>query len=91
MKLTRTRLKEIIRDEIKKINENSETGLMVYPSTSQDKFKIDKWLETADWFGGWDREGYFFFPENQSMYDELEKELEKEFYKLKINARFEGI
>ncbi len=91
MKLTKSGLKEIIREEIKKINERNDQGLIVYPSTRQDKDKIQKWVDTSDYYAEWDREGYFMFPEKPSMYDELERELEKEFNKLKINARFEGI
>jgi hypothetical protein len=91
MKITRSQLKEIIREEIQKLNERSDYGLMVYPSTQQDKSKIQKWLDVSDYYAEWDREGYFLFPEKRSSYNSLEDELGREFLKRKINARFEGV
>jgi hypothetical protein len=91
MKLTKTQLKEIIREEIKNVSEAKETGLMVYPITKQDETKILKWLERSDYWGEWQRGGYFLFPEKKSNYDDLERELEKEFRKYDIDARFEGV
>jgi hypothetical protein len=91
MKLTKSQLKEIIREEIKNVSEAKETGLMVFPITKQDETKIIKWLERSDYFAEWWRYGYFLFPEKKSNYDDLERELEKEFRKYNINARFEGV
>lgn len=71
---------------------NNETGLMVYGRTNLDNNAIQDWLEDSDYSAEWNhREGYWLFPEEEENYDELEKELEKEFRKAKINARFEGI
>jgi hypothetical protein len=91
MKLTKSQLKEIIREEIKNVSEANEAGLMVYPSTRQDQAKIQKWLDSSDYYAEWDREGYFLFPEKRSAYNSLEDELGKEFGKLRINVRFEGV
>lgn len=91
MKITKSQLKEIIREELSNMNEAKETGLYVTPKSNADKQKIEKFLDTSDYYGEWDREGYFFFPEKPSEYDSLEKELDKEFLKRKISARFEGI
>jgi hypothetical protein len=91
MKLTKTQLKEIIREEIKNVSEAKETGLMVYPSTRQDQVKLEKWLDSSDYYAEWNRGGYFLFPEKRSAYNSLEDELGKEFGKRRINARFEGV
>lgn len=91
MKLTKSQLKEIIREELSKMNEANDTGLYVTPTSNQDKQKIEKFLDTSDYYGEWNREGHFFFPEKPEDYDNLEKELDKEFQKRKISARFEGI
>jgi hypothetical protein len=73
------------------MNESSDHGLMVYPSTRQDQSKIQKWLDSSDYYAEWDRDGYFLFPEKRSLYNKLEDELGKEFNKHRINARFEGV
>jgi hypothetical protein len=92
MKITKNELKEIIREEIKKMNEDRpENGLMVYPSTRQDKAKIEKWLDSSDYYAEWDNKGYFWFPEKKVLYNQLENELGKIFNKLKINVRFDGV
>ena len=85
------RLRKLIREEIQRFNEGMESGLMVYPSTPRDKAKIQKWLNSSDYYGEWAREGYFLFPEERSSYDSLEDELGREFLKHKINVRFEGV
>ena len=79
------------KESINEANEGMESGLMVYPSTPRDKAKIQKWLDSSDYYGEWAREGYFLFPEKRSSYDSLEDELGREFLKHKINVRFEGV
>ena len=76
------------------VNEKKqELGLYVTGRTSSDNNKIGKWLEDSDFHAEWNaRDGYWLFPaDDESEYDELEKELDKEFAKHHINARFEGI
>jgi len=70
-----------------------ELGLYVTGSTSNDNTKIGKWLDKSIFHAEWNaRDGYWLFPaDDESEYDELEKELDKEFAKHGINARFEGI
>lgn len=71
--------------------EKAETGLYVYPSSQADFKKLEKWLDASDYYGEVDdRESFIFFPEEKKNYDELEMELDKEFTKAKISARFEG-
>lgn len=92
MKLTKIQLKQIIREEIQSLTEKrNEHGLMVYPSTRQDQVKIQKWLDSSDYYAEWNRGGYFLFPEKKSAYNSLEDELGKQFGKRRINARFEGV
>jgi hypothetical protein len=75
------------------IKESSqETGLMVTGRTSADNNKIGDIADDLGYHAEWNhREGYWLFPEEEDMYDELEAELEKAFIKKKVNARFEGI
>lgn len=76
-----------------KVTESSEeTGLMVIGRTSADNNKIGNIADDLGYHAEWNhREGYWLFPEEEDMYDELEAELEKAFTKKKVNARFEGI
>lgn len=76
-----------------KVTESSEeTGLMVIGRTSADNNKIGDIADDLGYHAEWNhREGYWLFPEEEDMYDELEAELEKAFTKKKVNARFEGI
>ena len=91
MRLTERILRKLVREEIKRLGEGKESGLMVYPSTPRDKAKIQNWLDSSDYYGEWEREGYFLFPEERISYSSLEDELGREFLKHKINVRFEGV
>jgi hypothetical protein len=76
------------------VNEKKqELGLYVTGRTSNDNTKIGKWLAMSDFHAEWNaRDGYWLFPaDDESEYDELEKELDKAFAKNNIDARFEGI
>lgn len=92
MKITKSQLKEIIRDELSNLKERNETGLYVTPSTDRDKQKIENWLKTSQYHAEWNRrDGYFIFPEKPNAYDRLERELDKIFTKLGVDVQFEGI
>lgn len=85
--------KNVVKESIigEPIAEKAEMGLYVYPSTQADFKKLEKWLDSSDYYGEVnDRMGFVFFPEEKRNYDELEMELDKEFIKAKISARFEG-
>jgi hypothetical protein len=70
----------------------SESGLMVFGRTPLDNNAISDYLDETDYYAAWDaKHGYWFFPEQEEFYDELENELSQDFNKLGINARFEGI
>jgi hypothetical protein len=76
------------------VNEKKqELGLYVIGKSTIDNTKIGEWLQKSDFHAEWNpREGYWLFPaDDESEYDELEKELDKEFGRHGINARFEGI
>jgi hypothetical protein len=84
--------------ENKQINEsygsNSDfdgTGLVVVGRTQLDNNEIADMVDDGDYYGVWNgREGYWFFPEGEETLDSLEMELEQEFTKRGINARFEA-
>lgn len=79
------------KDEAPKESVNEEYGLYVYPTTQTDFKKLEKWLKNSDYYAEVDsNRGYVFFPEEKENYDSLETELDKEFNKSKISARFEG-
>ena len=70
----------------------SESGLMVFGRTPLDNNAIGDYLDETDYYATWNAEyGYWFFPEQEKFYDELENELSQDFNKLGIDARFEGI
>jgi len=70
------------------INEGKESGLNVFASSKEDHKKLSKWLSKSDYHAE-ENDNYFFFAEESDMLDELEEELDKEFIKAKISARFE--
>jgi hypothetical protein len=76
-----------------KINEaKEETGLMIKGRTRSDNQKIDNILDDLDLYAEWDaKEGFFFLPEEEDMFDELEMMIQKEFDKRNVNAYFEGV
>lgn len=89
-----TNKKRLKANENKKsrINESKESsGLMVIGRTKSDNDKIGEFIKSSDYWAEWNEEGYWLFDEKEETYDALERELDKEFIKLKIDARFDGI
>lgn len=67
------------------------TGLVVVGRTTLDNNAIQDMLDETYYYGVWNgREGYWFFKEEEENFDTLEMELEREFGKRGIDARFEG-
>jgi len=67
------------------------TGLIVVGSTKVDNNEISDVLDDLGYYGVWNaREGYWFLPEAEETLDALEMELDKEFGKRGIDARFES-
>ena len=75
------------------VNESkNDTGLIIKGRTKADNKKIDDILDDLGLLGEWDaREGHFFLPEEEDMFDELETMIQKEFNKRNVNAYFEGV
>jgi hypothetical protein len=84
---------EIDRLAPQKLKENmsGESGIMVFGRTPIDNNAIGEFIEEEDYYAEWNREGFWFFPEQEDSYDDLEKALDREFAERGINARFEGI
>ena len=69
-----------------------ESGLMVFGKTTLDNNSIGDMIDESDYYAEWNtREGFWLFPEEEGNYDSLEIELQREFNKRGIDARFEGI
>ncbi len=85
----------IIMDAKSKYSEGGgvgESGLQVIGMTKEDNTKIGKMIEEQGLHAEFNaREGYWFFPEEEDLYDSLESELENQFEDYNIDARFEGI
>ena len=85
---------EIDRLAPQKLKENmsGESGIMVFGRTPLDNSAIGEFIEEEDYYyAEWNREGFWFFPEQEDSYNDLEKALDREFAKRGIDARFEGI
>ena len=67
------------------------TGLIVVGSTQIDNNRIQDVVDETDYYGVWNAvEGYWFFPEDEEILDQLEIILTREFDIRDISARFEG-
>jgi hypothetical protein len=84
---------DILKGRGVNIKENSsESGLMVIGRTPLDNNAIGDAMEEEGLHAEWNaREGYWFFPEEEDMYDKLENQLSDLFNRKGINARFEGV
>ena len=69
-----------------------ETGLQLYPSTPADTNIISGIIEESALYAEYDaRYGFFFFPEKEEDYDELEKDIDALLAGAEVNYRIEGI
>jgi len=78
----------------KNMNEQStqESGLIIKGRTDLDSIDIKRTLENSDLYYEWDSiEKYFFLPEEESMYNSLETELDKLLSQTEANYYIEGI
>lgn len=72
--------------------EDNRKGLMVYGITQLDRDEIGDFIKSSDYHAEYNNEFQsWFFPEDEENYDQLEYDLNREFYKKGIDARFEGI
>ena len=71
---------------------SSDSGLNVTPRDRHHANKLKKVLKNSDLYYEWDaREGHFFFPEEESGYDELEIEIQDLMDEHDILGYIEGI
>lgn len=69
-----------------------KTGLMVTGRTPLDNNSIQNLIDSTDLYGVFNAmENYFFFPEDEELYDSLEEQLQEEFALRDINAQIEGV
>lgn len=74
------------------MGDNRKSGLMVFGITQLDRDQIGDFVHDSDYYAEYNSEfKSWFFPEDEENYDQLEWELNDEFNKLGIDARFEGI
>lgn len=67
-------------------------GLYVTGTTPVDNTRIGKMAEEMGLHGEWNaREGYWFFEEQEELYDELERIIQNGLDQYRIDARIEGI
>jgi len=68
-----------------------KTGLILTPSTSVDSRIIQEAIANSDFYAEYDDEfGNYYFPEEESNYDELESQLEN-MIGFNANYTIEGI
>ncbi len=69
-----------------------ETGLNVIPRDQIHANKLKDALENSSLYAEWNAsQGFFFFPEEQDLYDELEREIEMLMDENDIQASIEGV
>ena len=69
-----------------------ETGLNVTPRTQEDSRVINEAIANSDFYTEYNSTyGYYFFPEEEANYDELEAQIHNLFGGLNVNYRIEGI
>ena len=69
-----------------------ETGLQVTPTTQEDARVINEAIANSAFYAEYNSEfGFYFFPEEEENYDELEVQIDNLFSDLNVNYRIEGI
>ena len=69
-----------------------KTGLQVTPRTREDAIVINEAIANSDFYTEYNSEfGFFFFPEDEENYDELEAQIDELFGGLNVNYRIEGV
>jgi hypothetical protein len=88
-----SKIKKLKGEEKPKLREAAQrSGLIVVGRTPQDNTKIAQMAEDMMLHGEWNaREGYWFFEEQEELYDELEKIIQNGFDEYDIDARIEGV
>ena len=69
-----------------------KTGLQVTPTTKEDARVINEAIANSDFYTEYNSEfGFYFFPEEEENYDELEAQIDRLFGGLNVNYRIEGV
>ena len=69
-----------------------ETGLQLTPATREDARIINEAIANSDFYTEYNSEfGFYFFPEKEENYDELEAQIDNLFEGLSVNYRIEGV
>ena len=69
-----------------------ETGLQLTPKTREDARVINEAIANSDFYTEYDSEfGFYFLPEKEENYDELEAQIDNLFDGLNVNYRIEGV
>ena len=69
-----------------------EKGLQVTPATREDARIINEAIANSEFYSEYNSEyGFYFFPENEENYDELEAQIDNLFDELSVNYRIEGV
>lgn len=72
--------------------EADRSGLYVIGRTQQDNYRIGQMSDEMALNGEWNaREGYWFFEEQEELYDALEKIIQRGLDEYNIDARIEGV
>ena len=83
--------KEEVR-EYSELENTTDSGLMVTGTSQLDNNKLRDAFEDAGLYAIWDvREGYWFLPEDEENYDQLEEQIQDILDELDLNASIEGI
>lgn len=62
------------------------------PATKEDARVINEVIANSDFYTEYDSEfGFYFFPEEEENYDELEAQIDTLFGDLNVNYRIEGV
>jgi hypothetical protein len=88
-----SKVKKLKGEEKPKLKEVAHrSGLMVVGRTPEDNTKIAEMVEDMELHAEWNaREGYWFFEEQEELYDELERWIQSGLDQYDINARIEGV
>ena len=69
-----------------------EKGLQVTPATREDARIINVAIANSEFYAEYNSEyGFYFFPEKEENYDELEAQIDNLFDELSVNYRIEGV
>lgn len=70
----------------------TETGLQLFASTQEDARIINQIISESDFYTEYSPEfGFYFFPEEEENYDELENQIHNLLGSSNVNYRIEGI